>query len=307
MRPLLRFGTQQPPTRRLFSPQGRGVWMLIVMLGAVMLLMRQLRQPETEDFLGRVFSPERPAAGVDASKQLNAGNLAAVNRVPKDDPVADAASSRQGPWAAVKDKALFLPAEREAWSQLLERARRTSAKDLEQISAGEVAYAQLVNQPDVYRGRAVRIRGTVLREKVKRATADTPEIGEYHQLWLAPRGGGEWPIVVYTLEIPEHFPRGDGLREPVVVDGFFFKNWSYPHADGMGLAPVIVARNVGWQPPRTAPAPAGQTTDFNAVIFGAGLAAMAAMFFVTWIVRQTRRPPRVDEARPNLAGLETEP
>jgi len=306
MRSLFRFGNRQPPAHRLFSPQGRGVWMLIVMLGAVMLLMRQLGQPETEEFLARVFSPDR-AAEVDGSKQLHPGNPAHAKHALTDDPVTEAASSRQGPWAAVKDNALFSLAEGEAWAQLLERARQLSPEELSEVSVGEVAYAQLVNQPDVYRGRAVRVRGTAFSEAVKHTPVDVPGIGEYHQLWLAPRGGGEWPILVYALELPEQFPRGGGLRERVTVDGFFFKNRSYQHDKGMGLAPVIVARSLGWHPPRTAPAPAGEATDFNAAIFGAGLAAMAAMFFVTWVVRQTRRPPHVDEARPDLAGLETEP
>jgi len=290
------------------------VWLLLVMLGAVLLLMRQLEQPATVEFLGRVFSSDARQAAV-VPTEAGSGEAKPADRdldeqaeAPHvEDAVEDAAIWGEDPWAAVRDNALLSrPAEQKAWSLLLERAQQTSPDELRRQSLGEVAYAQLVNQPDAYRGRAVRVRGSVLRESRKRASVEAAGVAGYHQLVIAPRGGGEWPIVVYVLELPEEFPKGDGLREDVTVDGFFFKNWSYPHADGMGLAPVIVARTVDWPSPRPSSRPAERSVDLNAIVFGAGLAAAAATFFVGWVVRQTRRPAAAGAPLPDLLSLETE-
>ena len=82
------------------------------------------------------------------------------------------------------------------------------------------------------------LRGTALREEPITARENDAGIDGYQRLWIAPDGGGRFPFVVYCLQLPEAFPRGDGLHEPVVVTGLFFKNWSYAYDGGMGLAPV---------------------------------------------------------------------
>ena len=202
-------------------------------------------------------------------------------------------------WDVVKDNSLFLPAERPAWFALFKRVRASTPEALARRSAGEVAYAQLVNQPDAYRAKSVRVRGRVLRQSLKRAPENSLGVDSYHQLWLAPVGGGQWPIVVYALELPEGFPRGDGLRADVTVDGLFFKNWSFPYEGGMGLAPVLVSRSVQWTPAPVAAAPrGGAPIDSSRILLGVFAAAVGAMGFVAWTILQTRRR-RWRRQRPN--------
>ena len=183
---------------------------------------------------------------------------------------------------------------------MLEQAQAT-ADDASGTAPPEAAYAQLVSQPEAYRGQPVRVRGTVVRESVKRVAENDLGLTEYHQLVIAPRGGGEWPIVVYALELPQGLPRGDGLREPVTVDGLFFKVWSFAHDDGAGLAPVIVAQAIDWQPPKDAPRESN-TIAPGSLWPGLVVAAAFAAGVVAWVSWQTRRPKQSAETEASDAA-----
>jgi hypothetical protein len=141
---------------------------------------------------------------------------------------------------------------------------------------------------------------------VKQAAKNTLGISEYHQLVLAPVGGGQWPVIVYCLELPPGFPRGDGLQEDLTVDGLFFKNWSYPYDGGMGLAPVIVTPRLNWIPPRVAPPARQRPANLTGLAMGGAAAMLAALVFVSWVVRQTRRPRQSHQSLPETLALEAE-
>ncbi len=297
------------------TPQLRGVWMLLVMLGAVLLLMRQVRQPAAVAFLGQLFGHPQSRQRVDAP----AARGVAIKPVVAAAATGPAATVREAPpldasqWGPVKDNAPFLAAEQPAWLALLQQARQLTLAELAEESLTEVAYAQLVNQPDVYRGRAVRVSGRVLRESTKPAPANEFGITRLHQLILAPRGGGQWPIAVYALDLPTNFPRGDGIGEDVTIDGLFFKNWSFPYDGGIGLAPVLVTPTLAWRAPtdrigaaalnQSGAAPPATTQ----VVVGALLAGGAAVAFVAWAAMQTRRSRHISALPPDLGDLESDP
>jgi hypothetical protein len=297
--------------------------MLLLMLGAVLVLMRQMEQPETVAYLDRVFSapsaqdsserpprrelPERRES--DAPAEPSAGPRIVARQEPRP-PTLDArqtSDAEGGPWAAVEDNAMFLEAEHEAWFLLWEEAKRFSSAELDQQAIADVTYAQLVNQPDAYRGQAVRVRGRILREAVKRAPENSLGISEYHQLVLAPIGGGDWPVIVYSLNLPPGFPRGDGLQEDVALTALFFKNWSSPDGEGMGLFPVLVARSFPWQPAQAAAVAKAADADMTVVWIGASAAIVAAIGFIIWVARQTRRPRVAEAPPPDFQRLSIEP
>ena len=286
------------------------------MLGAVILLMRQVTQPAAVAFLGQLFANPRSQQG-DA---VPPGKGVAIKPVVADGKVsAELAESETPPldeklWGPVKDNAIFLPAEQPAWFALLQQARELSPAELAKQSVANVAYAQLVNQPDAYRGRSVQVAGRILRESTKPVAKNDFGIVELHQLILAPRGGGQWPIVIYAIELPPGFPRGDDLSEDVVVDGLFFKNWSFPYDGGMGLAPVLVTPTIAWTGAKGGDAKdavpmkvADAAPATSKLMVGAFLAGAAAVAFVAWAVMQTRRPRHAFQTPPELSGLESEP
>jgi hypothetical protein len=292
--------------------------MLLVMLGAVILLMRQVRQPAAVEFLGRVFGED----GVRSNKQAPVDAESPV-RIASATLSADGggeASSDKAPpldeklWEPVKDNAIFLPAEQPAWLALLRQARDSSVSELANHSLGKVAYAQLIDQPDAYRGQSVRVTGRAVRESIKPVPKNDFGVTELHQLVVAPRGGGEWPIVVYAIELPAGFPHGENLKEDVVVDGLFFKNWSFPYEGGMGLAPVLVTPTLDWTGAdsrdatlvgNVKPAAVGGLSSFQ-VATGGILAGAAAAALVVWAAMQTRRPRRLLSSPPDLSGLESD-
>jgi hypothetical protein len=294
---MLRFEVQPPPSKRSFASGGRrGVWMLLLMLGLVIMLMRQLERPEAAALLGRVFSDPPDAA----APRGGADDEAAT-------PIKPAVERRAAPWSAVVDHSSHRTAERDAWFSLFETVQTTPPDDLAARSVGEATYAQLVAQPDVYRAHVVRIRGRVLAEYVKRAPENKLGIDEYHQVFIAPRGGGEWPIVVYALELPEGFPRGADLDVPITQEALFFKSWSFSDGEKVGLAPVLVARTIDWRPAAAAgPAPR-RTADRRGLAIGVGAAAIVAGAFVWWAMAHTRRRASLAADRPvDLSGLEAE-
>jgi hypothetical protein len=306
---LLHFGTtRQRSTRRRERSPTRGVWVLLFMLGAVLLMMRQLQQPETAAYLGRVFAA--PQDGEEKSlkrRPLPGATLTAA----EGESDADSDSSPQqrnadGPWAKVKDNAMFLEAEDEAWFLLWDEARRLEPAQLNRQSLGVVSYAQLVGQPDVYRGQAVTVKGRVLRESVKPAPKNSVGITDYHQLVIAPIGGGDFPITIYCLDLPPGFPRGENLQEDVSITGLFFKNWSYPYDGGMGISPVVVARTFAWTAPAARAPAAVPQRDVGPLLVGGIAAILCALGFVAWVSRQTRRPPAVESPGPDFRHLEAE-
>ena len=279
------------------------MWMLLLMLGVVILLMRQLQQPATVELLGRVFSPP-PGKVSDVQPSEEQRNA--------DAPLHDSTAKplvnlEDDAWNVVKDNAIFSNAEREAWLRTLEAAKHSSSAELARHSVGDVTYAQLVDQPNVYRGRSVRVRGRVLEESRERPAENALGISEYHRLVLAPFGGGQWPIIVYCLELPAGFPRGRGLKEDLVVDGLFFKTWSYPYDGGMGLAPVLVTSTLQWTAPKVAAVLDEQPPTLTGLMIGGIAAGAAAALFVAWTVFQTRRRRVIRQGLPHLLTLEPEP
>jgi hypothetical protein len=275
--------------------------MLLLMLGAVIMLMRQIKQPETVAVLGAIFGSDG-ADGADQDRVPKAAKEDIAEKIS----VAMRQPASGGVWNAVKDNATFVPAEQDAWFSLWEEVRQTPVAELERAAVGQVTYAQLVNQPNVYRGLPVRVRGRVLRESVKPAPENSLGMERYHQLILAPIGGGDWPVMVYVRELPAGFPRGDDLKVDLSVVGLFFKNWSYPYEGGMGLAPVLVADSLEWRAAPAAAAPIVEPLNTNVIWAAGGAALLAGLAFAMFVSRRTRRVASRDASPPDFDRLEIE-
>ena len=300
---MLRFRAQSvevDPGTRLREKRGRRqrrrLWMLLVCLGLVLATMRQLNQPNTARRLGQIFGAPEVATHQQTEKQpgpfvlgeVGAGELpAAVTG--GDDAVTKHEDASEG-LAGVKDNTYFRPSEHGAWFGLFERLLQMNSQELQDASLGEMTYAQLLKQPDVYRGEVVSLRGTMRLEERQEAPANALGIEMYHRLWISPRGGGSSLFAVYCLELPDRFPRGEKLQVPVSVTGYFFKNWSYASQGGLAIAPVVLARSVDWQAPVTPPARRTVSSEgITKTLLFAGVLAAVAVYFV---LRKTRRPKR---------------
>jgi len=273
--------------------------MLVAMLALVVMAMRQLGQPRTAERLGQIFGQEAKTSHDQtpldqSSRPREDVSLNKTFRLPRDiveaeQPLAQA-KDFEAQLSQIRDNTYFRPDERGAWFALFGRLQKMGHDELTDASLGERSYAQLLQQPDVYRGRLVTIRGTVVRENLQQPIKNSLGIDSYHQLWIQPKGGGRSPLVVYCLELPQEFPRGDRLRCAVSVTGFFFKNWSYSWDEGLGLAPVVLASRVGWQKP--VPRPVRRPVA-RATLVLAGVGAAIVGLSAAWMaIHYTRRRPR---------------
>lgn len=245
-----RSSKRRPVSNYLSRPVQWRLLALVMALGLVLVFMNRLRQPEMalrlEAWLtGEHTSPtadQRPDSQESSdvflvSGGVEAGDKSAASLWPTIPPET---------LTAIRDNTFFRSAESPAWFQLLSILKTTSPSQLAAASRGEVDYVQLVEQPHVYRAQVVTIRGTV-HQVTEQLPADN-DIGvtSYYRHVLQPRGGGIWPIFVYALELPPGFPQGEDVSPEVTVTGFFFKNLSYAWRDGLGIAPVILAKSVEW-------------------------------------------------------------
>ena len=271
--------------------------MLLIALGLVIATMRQLNKPSTALRLEQIFGATDAVTQRDSARQfvLDMDQTDRRDRVAlaTDEPInssvpASAAEAANDAMARVQDNTYFRPAEQEAWFTLLEDLQLMQPEEVVENSLGELTYTQLLKQPDVYRGRIVTVSGTLRREEVEQAPANEAQIESYHRLVIQPRGGGNWPFIVYCLDLPAELPRGDDLKSVISVHGYFFKNWSYAWQGGLGVAPVVLARSVDWQP--SAPRAPQRTISVWSLTIALLIAGGIAAASVWLAIRNTRRP-----------------
>jgi hypothetical protein len=208
----------------------------------------------------------------------------------------------------VRDDTPFRSDEADAFYHLLGILADTPAEAIDQASTGHVTRSQLFAQPREYRGDLVSIRGVLRRGSRLQAAANDYGIGEFFQLWIQPADEAD-PMVAWCLEPPRGLAgrmrpnETADFDEPIELSGFFYKRWAYLAGDGIRTAPLILARNVHWEPPPAArPAePAADMGISSAVLLAFGL----SLAVVLLIVARTPRRARCAFGKP-AADLEAE-
>ena len=196
--------------------------------------------------------------------------------------------------ALVRDDTVFRAADQQAWFSIWKRLQAEEAGS--RPSGREVTFAQLFAQPRSFRGRRVRVAGTIRRLQEVAAPANPLGIATYWQAWLEPVGGPAAPIVVYLLELPPGTPTGMRVEIPAVVDGVFFKRWAYQASDAIRLAPLLMATQPQLPPRITSGR--GQTP-----VVGWALVSIGGLLATTWLALRfaatsqapgRRHPERLD-------------
>jgi hypothetical protein len=195
--------------------------------------------------------------------------------------------------SAVRDDTMFRSTEEEAWFQIWATLRSSDSRTLARSGAREVGFAELHGQPRSFRGKLVRLRGTLHRLEHVTAPPNQYDVRDYWQGWLEPDGGPASPIVVYFLRLPEGMPHGLKIDEPVGVVGYFFKRWAYAATDAVRTAPVVLAIEPAWKP-RAAPPRSTGLVGTIALLTMSGV-VLLTMFWL-WLSarnagRRTAAPP----------------
>ncbi len=183
---------------------------------------------------------------------------------------------------SIEDNTTFRDEESAAWFHLLDIVRTSDSQQFASASLGEIAYAQLLNQPEHYRGRVVRIDGNARRVEQIAPAANDHGIDTLFRIIIQPSRDLLRPFTLYCLELPAGWSVGDQLPNNgrLSVDGLFFKNWVYNNSQGVDLSPVFVSRSLApisaphTLVDRTPPLPAWQLI---------ALALLAAAVAVVWV------------------------
>ena len=297
---MLRLGN--PATEQLARSTTRDrlrLWLLFVGACVVLFGIRMLRQPETAQRLDNLFLPPKNTDKTTTINEAFSGQAGKIELAPTPLPQSHElnkprqkktnTTNNRFDLSAVRDNTYFRPEENSAWFTVFDWLANTPPSQMASNSVSDVSYAQFIAQPEVYRGQVVTVRGTVEREELLDAPMNDVGIKQYHRLIMRPQGGGVWPIVVYSLELPPKFPREGKTNGEVQVTGVFFKNWSYSWQGGLGLAPVVLAKTIDWQPAAMTKRPRAKVSLPGLIVATTAAGFIAAL--VGWFAwRHTRRP-----------------
>jgi hypothetical protein len=136
----------------------------------------------------------------------------------------------------------------------------TVAKDLQELRRSQVprykqrkpedfpAFVDLFQNPDIYRGQAVTMRGH-FRRLVSYDPGENPfGIERVYEGWLFTQDSQTNAAVFVFLEKPEGLPVGGDITEDVEITGYFVKMYGYDAQDTTRRAPLIVGNTVKWTP-----------------------------------------------------------
>ncbi len=203
-------------------------------------------------------------------------------------------------WRQVQDNTpTWRSAEYDAWYRVWERLEEnpTAARP---ATVPAVTRRQLFSQPQAYRGRVVKLNGTV-RSAYRADAAPNPlHIKYYYVLSIYLRPTDPSAVRVYCRALPNGFPNIPSgntpqlvrLNETITVTGYFFKRAVCLTTTGPQLTPIVLGSITGWTPrPLDQGGPAGPAPR-DLVILCCG-AALFAVLFAYWVYRHTNRLTKV--------------
>jgi hypothetical protein len=206
--------------------------------------------------------------------------------------------------AKVRDDTAFRPSEAGAFYHLLGILDETPEAELEKGSVGPVSFTQLFGQPKEFRGDLVTMEGTVRRAQKKAAPKNDYGITDYDLLIVEPSDRA-YAVWVYALELPDDFPRGEKLREPVTLTGFFYKRLAALSEDREIMTwPVLLAKTVHRRPVLAAAPQANRQVELKSLTGGLAIAVLASLVVVVFVFFATRRKTHFKLPASQPAGLE---
>lgn len=192
------------------------------------------------------------------------------------------------------------------------RSSQTMAAYVQKRAAlGLSSVGPMFNEPVESVGQFFVIEGIARRavrivvgdgDSFSRTAAKGPSpLTHYYELDVFPTDAQNNPVICCVARLPEGFPTGDLIREPVRVSGIFFKKWAYARRPEHGVADATVPTRVA--PPLMLAAepewlPATMPVRSDRGLW-AGIGILAASVVVALLLFRTARRDRL--ARRQLA------
>lgn len=144
--------------------------------------------------------------------------------------------------------------ESNAYFELLDFVRKAPTQALERAGATDVLYANLMDQPDRFRGEPVTIHGDLWRLYEFDAGTNPFGLSRLYEAWVITADSDTHPYRIVFTDLPPELEPGINLRLPVRVTGYFFKREGYASEGGMHVAPTLLAQRViPFRPPGAPP------------------------------------------------------
>ncbi len=153
----------------------------------------------------------------------------------------------------VQDNTLRIRAkEEDVYYFVLAKARDIPLSYLERAAVKDVAFTVLMLESDRYRGKLITVDGEIRRLVKFAASKNVYGIQHLYEAWLFTGNSGQNPYRIVFTSIPEGIPQGSELKRPprVRVTGYFFKRYGYQAQHGLHVAPLLLAKQPRWFPPR---------------------------------------------------------
>jgi hypothetical protein len=243
---------------RLFS--------MVAMLFVIGLLYSQARQAKNWKWLAP--SRDEPEAMVQAAANVPGEPAKETVLEGPTDLDADQQAEATKLLAAITDRQKLSDVEMPAYWRLLGWAQRQSFDDLNGRAQRDVALTKLHEQPDLYRGKPIRLKLNVRRMLDWDAPENSSGIKHVYEAWGWTDDSKARPYTVVAAELPEGLKPGTDVSYDVVFVGYFLKWLQYETFQGKKqFAPLLLGR---FRPIPAAAAPAPSAWSVWDYVFLAG-------------------------------------
>jgi len=292
---------------------------LVSMLGLLLVLwvlILRAKDPATWAWLVEEPAPAgfvsaAPAvAGIDATPGSGDTPSSAASEESRPDPPITDEDSEQREAAreefqAITDRTTELqPEEMPAYWRVMTWVTQQRPVTLKSRARADFVFNDLIQEPEVNRGRLLRLSLNVRRVLSYEVPQNPLGIQRLYEVWGFTNESKAWLYVGVTPELPAGMPLGPEIAEEAEFYGYFFKVQGYleaaagPRVAPLG-APLLVGR-LEWRP---AAQPVGRTSQ--ELPWMIGLAVLAGLFVVgrglLAVFQLRRRSPRQRRVRDTTA------
>ncbi|QDT44882.1 hypothetical protein Pan241w_49980 [Gimesia alba] len=148
-------------------------------------------------------------------------------------------------------------------------------------------FPDLFKNSDRYKGRLVTLTGRV--RKLIHYPAEKNEYGikTLYEAWLFTDDSQQNPTVVICTEVPpalkDGLPKGTDVIDHVSITGYLFKMYVYNAQDTTRVAPLILAKQLEWNPPVV---DEQGSQLFSQILAGTLIILIAGVAFAMWKASQ---------------------
>jgi hypothetical protein len=269
---------------------------LLIASAVLWLLFSRLRDPATWRILFEL-KDEEPVAAKPLESQFHETTIAGPN-----DRNHEEWNRAKEMLQLVTDKSPLKPREMHAYWRLMTWSRTESFDDLRNRSLKDVAFTQLWDQPEHYRGKPVSLRLHVRRVLKYDAPSNPQEIPVVYEAWGWTDESRSYPYVVVFPECSPDLPVGTDVRGEVEFVGYFLKVMSYTAFDTPRGAPLFVGRIRAVGPPVAPPTTRTDPSTIAWVVLAAMLLTGGWVGTQIWMRRGSSR--RAATVMPNSIDLQ---